>query len=171
MLISDQSDPDTPLAYAAVTDIFLADGDSRGKKYEGLLDRPIDLEVGKDYYIDLYPGTPDAQLRIYDVPTLKIQAGENILRQALPEAVDVLRAGSIFTNVFEAKSSGSLQKIFIPHILDWEANPGVKTVIASVWDRANEQPLAQSILANAFLPGDDYRGDGYWFTLDNPVES
>ncbi len=169
VIVYDPADAASPLAYGAATDLFSAQGDPRGKAYEVAFDQPVELVKGRQYFIDLQMGGPGAELKLYDIPTLKIRTGETFVRQALPEAVNLLRPGDIYTAYFEADSTGTLQRVFLPHVVDWEAGPEQKTLTLSVWDRLNDQEISRAAVNSAFLPGADYRGEGYWFDLQTPV--
>jgi YYY domain-containing protein len=170
VMIADANDPAIPLGYGTVSDVFRTDSDSRGKSYITTLNQPVKLEAGKTYDLILIQGTQNSLLEITDAPLLSILVGEDVVQQALPEAVDVLRETETQPIIFSAKYSGTLRKVYIRHLLDWEANPTDKTIELSITDVKTNKIVATASVTNSFLPVSDYRGEDYWFELDQPVD-
>jgi 4-amino-4-deoxy-L-arabinose transferase-like glycosyltransferase len=162
--------PDDRLGYGLTADIFVSDSDSRGKAVDIVFDQAIQVDAGQAYVLSIDAGDSNAQLALADVPLLGITSGENRYQQALPEAAGVLHSGETYEVRFDAQKSGELQKIFIDHILDWEANPASKTIRVELIRTEDNATLATADLSNAFLPGVDYRGDSYWLAFDQPAQ-
>ncbi len=162
--------PEEPMAYGMLTDTYYQENESRGKPASVVFDPPVNLEAGQPYFLLIDQGNPDAQLAISDVPQLVMNVDGSQVKQALPEAVNVLTPGQSYDARFNANETGTLQKVFVDHILDWEGNPEQKTLSMELVDPTTDTVLSTAAQTNAFLAGKDYRGDGYWFELDQPVQ-
>ena len=169
VLLSAESTGEYPLAYAAVYGEFKPEDDPRGGASRVTFDQPVMVEAGKQYYLILQPGSYDAQLEFAGAPMLIYQAGEETIRQALPEAVSVLRAGESFVTRFDLTGEATLQRIYLAHVLDWEATPAMKILRASLRRAGDGEILGETRLTGAFLPAQDPRGEGAWLQFNTPV--
>ncbi|HMN60234.1 MAG TPA: DUF2298 domain-containing protein, partial [Anaerolinea sp.] len=162
--------PGNQLAYGLLVDTFVRENEGRGKQADVIFDPPARVEAGKQYILSIDQGDPEAQLSLYDVPLLVIDTGAGQVKQPLPEAASVLTSGQSFDARFTALESGALKRIFVDHILDWEGHPDQKRITLELLDPASEAVLASAEQTSAFLPGKDYRGEGFWFDLNQPVD-
>lgn len=154
-----------------LTDIFAAEG-GRGNLARVDLP-PVMLTEGKPYYIILRTDD-DAVLRFSGPAALRLDAGGGALDVQLPEPVAALRDGITSTltlSPFTALQSGTVREIFVPHIVDWEAAPGDKTLTLSLSEHGfgADAMMASAALTSNFSAGSDVRGDGYTFTFSEPV--
>ncbi len=168
--LSSMAEPDHQLAYGLVNDTFIQPNEGRGKLAYAVFDPAPQVEAGQQYLISIDQGNPDANLTFFDVPQLVMNVANQQVKQALPEAVNVLHAGESYDVHFTVHQSGTLQKIFVDHILDWEAHPEAKTLKLEIVDPGTNEMMSFAEQTNPFLAGSDYRGDSFWFELARPLE-
>jgi YYY domain-containing protein len=170
VVLADHYPLEAPLNYSTLNETFTVDSDPRGKAYTIVFNQSVALEAGKTYYIGFQDTSQNAQLEIADAPILSIQVGEEVVKQALPEAVNALHKGMNFSTGFTPVQGGKLSRVFLDHIVDWEALSDQKILRLQIIDPVNlGQPLGTALVQNAFLPGKDPRGDGYWFEFGQPI--
>lgn len=158
------------LSSGLVTDVFKPEGDPRGKNYTVSLDPSLFLESGRTYFVEFVSVTPGAELELAGPALLVIQTQDGIDRQPLPEPVRAIREGQQFTTGFRPSRSGVLGKVYFHHVLDWEAIPQEKTIKVRIRSNEENPQISSGQITGAFLPSSDYRGEGYWVTLNPPVQ-
>ncbi|MBI4926471.1 MAG: hypothetical protein HY835_01810, partial [Anaerolineae bacterium] len=159
-----------PLAYGALSEVFLAEGDVRGRSYQAVLDRPVQALPGTTYYLEITSGDDQAQFELYDTPVLVFQNAQGGFSQPLPEFVTGLRQGETFNTSFSPVVSGKISQIDLTHVVDWEARTGEKILSASLMNADTGETLATGVINSAFLPTGDVRGESYTIQLDQAVQ-
>lgn len=157
------------LSSGFVTDVFKPEGDPRGKNYTLSLETPVFLDTNRSYYIEFLSTTPEAELELAGPTLLVIENKDGIVRQPLPEPVQAIREGERFVTGFRPKQNGVLSKIYLHHVLDWEGIPQEKIIKVSIHSNEDNPQSATGKITEKFLPINDYRGEGYWVTLDPPL--
>ncbi|WP_298003503.1 DUF2298 domain-containing protein [uncultured Anaerolinea sp.] len=157
------------LSSGLITDVFKPEGDPRGKSYTVTLDSPVYLESDHSYFIEFISAIPEAELELAGPTLLVIQNQNGTYRQPLPEPVRAIREGQQFVTGFRPIKNGTLTKIYFHHVVDWEAGSGNKTIRVVVRSNEENPQISSGRITGTFLPVKDYRGEGYWVTLDSPV--
>lgn len=172
-----KDNPQSPdsLTDGVITDAFLSDGsDPRGKSFDVPLSVPIQADANQEYYLVIGIGEPGPFSLSVSGPMWLNEVGSDgkTFQQTLPEPVDALRdAKNNYSLTFTPIADGTIREVNLNKVVDWEASSGPKTLVVSLSDQppGGGDPLGQAELANAFLPGQDVRGQSYTVQLDRPV--
>ncbi len=199
--ISSTADGAKPLGGAVLSDTFNpeANGDGRGKGYTLTFTQPPQLKSGQTYYLTITLRADDP-LAMTGALSISYFGANGTVQQYLPEAVNALTVGQRFANAFQlpkpsgqdsdkpsaipdwlnflqpagnppAILRGAISKITVDHLVDWEANPAIKTVQISLVDQTTGgKMIGKAELRNAFLPTTDPRGGSYVFTFSPAVD-
>jgi YYY domain-containing protein len=172
VVISDNQETLEPLTSAVLTDNFNSDGgDFRGRSFNLKFDNPIDLAPDKIYYIVFNAVDEGSELAFSGPITLGISTPDGMIQKALPEPVETIRAGTNYQFSFQALKTGTLSEIYLPHAVDWGAQPGQKELRLTISDPVNpDQPLASSSITSDFLAPGDVRGESYTFELAPSIQ-
>ena len=152
-------------------DPFQKSGDPRGEAYTVVFDQGLDVESGKTYFLKLTLAPPSGEIEISGLTSLGITSQGEMFWQTLPDPVETIKTDQDYTIQFTAIENGILSKIEIPHIVDWEAFPDLKTLQLSIRRAGDiEGKVFVAKLQDSFLPGSDARGSSYEFQLDEPIQ-
>lgn len=75
-----------------------------------------------------------------------------------------------FTSIFTAQVSGSIQEVYLPHVVDLNAAQGKKTLTLAVRSMGENTPVHQVSVTSDFISQEDMRGEAYLFRLDTPLQ-
>jgi len=169
-IIKDDPKADNSLTIGFISQTFITEDDPRGKDYKLKFNNPIPIEKGRTYYLVLNIDGSGSGLELAGSLTMGISDQNGILQQALPDPVEALNPGSFFVQQFVSFQAGTLQKIYFPHIVDWAAQPGQKTLLLSIYKLSLEgEPLASASLVSDFPGSNDRRGQEFTAVFDQPV--
>jgi YYY domain-containing protein len=145
--------------------------DPRGKSYSLVFDVPLSVQQGQDYLFTFSVIEPDQELRFFGPLTIDLQGNEGAVAVSLPEPVNLLRKGDVYSVNFQAHTSGDLTGIQIDHIVDWQGLPVDKRLLLSIkTPRVGGDQLLGSVMANStFLANTDKRGDSLDLQFKNPI--
>jgi YYY domain-containing protein len=157
-----------PLGSGSVTDTFInTGGDSRGRSFTINLFQAAQVIGDQPYYFRFHYDNVGVALASTPTYTLNGQDG-TVIKDWLPDPVEVVRPGSIYQTSFDGLREGMVNHVSLTHVLDWEAQPGEKTLQLTLVDPANNQIQSRATVKSAFLAGKDRRGASYDLTLDKP---
>ncbi len=155
------------LSAGTLTDAFAPSNDPRGPAASIPLLQPLDVQKGQQYFLIVQPAGPSDQIDLAGPTYIGYANPDFNLRQAVDQPVEALRAGGQpFSYQFSADRNGQVSKIYLPHVVDWEAIGEPKTLQLTL--------SGQNVDASAAVRGDfaavtDARGQGYTFNFDRPV--
>jgi YYY domain-containing protein len=167
--ISEQGQPDTPISITTFTGDFPSGEDPRGNAYPVLLSSPMSVTSGRTYRVEVFPAEETTLLRLAGPVTLRILDQNGAIEQPLPDPVQPVRRGVDYTNLFTFNVDGRLTEIHVPHILDWEAVPGEKTLFLTLSDLNENEMVGASSIKSNFAAGADRRGSAYTFEFNPPI--
>ncbi len=144
---------------------FTQTDDPRGIAYTAIFDPPGRVDAGKTYFLVLDLESP-ATINLAGELSLGINTEYGMIRQALPDLVDTIGNGKDFLSSFNGYRTGTVQEVFLPHVVDWEVQPGEKRLRLTIFGEKVEQ---SADLTASFAPGNDLRGEGYTFLFDPPL--
>jgi YYY domain-containing protein len=163
---------DETLAYGLLTNTFPPEGEGgRGNSFTVILETPLGVESGKRYQAIFNLVEEQARLKLSGPVLLSLDTGESLLSQPLPEPEEaLLENGAMIVN-FSADVDGTVRRVYLNRVVDWEATPELKRVRVSL-GRMNAAPeeISSGEIVGDFLPGDDKPGEGLWFNLEPPVQ-
>lgn len=134
------------------------------------LETPISVVKGEPYTLRLEVVEPDAALSIFGGISLTIQTPERIASQLLPDPLQTIRPEHDFLlSSFHFQTSGSVERIYLNRVVDWENQPGSKKLEISLFNEGESTPVTVGEVTAEFRAGSDPRGDGYWVDLATPV--
>ena len=170
--INEAPDSKVPLTAGFLVDAFNDDSDPRGKAYTVSFVDPLQVEVGKTYYLSMDIGNSNAILDLSGTLTFDISLSDgSLLPQALAEPVQVMRPGQDYVDTFTAGQSGTLQEVDMPWMVDWENSPGLKTLQFSlIGSDPTSAPLGIATVTSSFGEAADPRGKAYTFLFASPVK-
>jgi YYY domain-containing protein len=144
----------SPLSKGILRDVFTAEGDPRGSQYSVQFETPLLVEKEELYYLSIDVAELGYLLRISGPMAIGINLRDGqIYQQALPEPMDSLKEGQSYQVTFKALQSGTLHQIYVPKIVDWEANPELKTLLISIAALADPgEILGSSEIQAKFIP-------------------
>ncbi len=149
---------------------FPAPDDPRGQSYSLAFPQPVALDPDKQYQLEFTLLEGGLNLNLYGQASLLGNGVEGPFQQYLPEPVELVQTGKPFLLNFQPLYNGTLKEVYFPHIVDWAALPGNKTVRLDVLQTEFSEPaLASAQLQAGFLAERDPRGEGYRFVLEQPV--
>lgn len=168
--ISESPEANT-IAVARLFDAFGTEGDPRGKSYSLTFNDAVLLEPDKTYYLFVTVDSPTTSINMAGPVTLAVYDGQAVYHQSLPEPVEALKPGYAFENTITMAAGGFLEEIYLNRVVDWEARKDLKTLRASLLDAENNNSvLAFAEVRDAFLAGQDPRGQEVAFRFEQPVE-
>jgi len=166
-----ERDAEFPLSVGTISGDFSSRGDPRGEQQIVLLDFPVLVEANKPLFIEIRPGNQGGSFQLAGsiLTGITTQSGE-FVEEALPEIVEAMRMGDRYSIQLSDNPTGLLEEITVPHIVDWEAEPGIKTLRMSLLSGAPDNVVYGSAeIESEFLPGEDARGEGFTFRFDPPL--
>lgn len=91
--------------------------------------------------------------------------------QLLPVSYDYpISPGYPLVTTFQARSSGILEEVYIPHLRDNQSGDYLRTVKLEITDQANpDTPVASATLEANLAPQTDPRGEAYTLKLDPAI--
>ncbi|HWQ46017.1 MAG TPA: DUF2298 domain-containing protein [Longilinea sp.] len=170
--VADFSDPGTILTSGSLISDFstLSTNDPRGDAYSLPLTVPIMIEADHNYVLTLSVAESDSALT-YTGPFLASVLTETYNWQIpLLEPIGVIRPEAGLAINFTPREAGTLTSVLLNRVVDWEQQPGEKTLRISIYDESQiDQPLTTQEVSGEFLPTDDLRGDAVSVVLTNPI--
>jgi len=101
---------------------------------------------------------------------LRIESGQGVYNQPVPYASgQTITPQQPFATDFTVRESGLLKEVFLPHAVDIQGSPGMKTLSLKIDSLANPGNTATSSLQDEFYGADDPRGNSYSLVLDTPL--
>ena len=168
VLVSEDAEGKTIIGAGTLSDSFSARGsDSRGNAYTVVFDQKPVVQPGQRYYFIFRFDVTGLSLASTITYHLLDENGEQNTYW-LPDPVDVVKPDKPFQMTFTGLLEGSVTRIEIPHIVDWEANVGEKTLLFTILD-SNKTVLSTATTKGQFLAVKDPRGEGLVLTLDKPL--
>jgi YYY domain-containing protein len=159
------------VAVGAISSDFQSSNGGLGGEYTWHLEPAVHLDEDEIYYLNVSPSMPGFTFNLIGDISLKISSSQMNYVQSFPEVANLLKAGERYAVEFSPKYDGDLSSVFIPHIIDWTWNPDPKTLKLSITDiQGEDQPVSESILVSSFGMNGDFRGDGYTFTFEQPMQ-
>jgi YYY domain-containing protein len=160
-----------PLSIGTASGDFNARNDPRGDERIILLDIPVVVEANQPVYVEIRPGGTGGSFQLTETILAGIYTNNGeLIEEALPEAVEALKMGDRYSILLTNNPNGLLEEITIPHIVDWEAEPGRKTLRISILSGAPDNLIYGSAeVQSEFFAGNDPRGEGYTFRFDPPI--
>lgn len=160
------------VATGILMDPFTGGGDPRGSNYSVLFDQPLALVSGHTYQLVYSLQELDETLFIMGPQDLTTERDGIIGKMALPEPENLIHTGEFYETSFTPIQSGTLSRIQLNRVVDWEQNTGKKTIeisLIQVSQNGSEQ-LGKGIIESSFAVRKDPRGEGYWVDLEQPVQ-
>lgn len=148
-----------------LVDDFTKTDDPRGVEYRIIFDQPTAVKAGQTYFLILKVDATGALYLAGDL-VLGINTELGSIRQTLPDLVDAISLEKGFLSNFISYKSGTAGEVYLPHIVDWQANPGNKTLRLSVFLEDGERSAE---ITSSFLAENNPRGEGYTFKFDPPL--
>lgn len=102
---------------------------------------------------------------------LHIRTQDGTSNEILPFQEDqVIRSDQSYHSRFDAKTDGQLTEVYLAYVRDQAGIPAVKKLHLVLAGADDNTILASVSLSADFIPSDDPRGEGYLFSLPQPVE-
>ncbi len=161
VIISEYADGSNRIAAGLVSAAFAPGDDPRGSSYLVELNAPVAVEKDKQYYIVVQPVASDSIFYLAGSTELMMVDSNGTTIQYLPELVTGIRPDQEYTTIVSFQQSGTLNEMFIPRAVDWEASPGKKDLSVTIKDPDSGEILTKGTIQNEFGPGIDVRGDSY----------
>jgi len=151
---------------------FISESDNQGATYEVAFAQPFQLTGGQAYIFTLQVLEDTASLEIMGAAGLKMTAADGgVLSVALPDPVYAVRPGQPFAGTFNAVVDGTVDEVFVPHLVAW--NPGQEPLTATltISGMVNGESVQSSAeVRDGFHAQDDPRGEAYTFRLEPPLK-
>ncbi|MCC6146884.1 MAG: hypothetical protein IT308_04885 [Anaerolineaceae bacterium] len=154
------------IASGLLTGDFRQTDDPRGGAYTVFFDLPAQVERGKTYFLTFRLESPTA-LNLAGALSLEINTEYGLIQQSLPDLVDTIQLEKNFLSSFNGYRSGTVREVYLPHVVDWEAQPGEKRLRLMIFGDGEEH---SALITAPFLPGNDPRGQGHTFVFDPPFQ-
>jgi YYY domain-containing protein len=167
--ISEPERADAPVSTTTFTSDFPTGDDPRGSSYPLLLSSPVSVFRGRTYRVEILPGEISTILKLAGPVTMRILDQKGGIEQPLPDPVQPIRRGADFSTQFTSNQDGLLKEVFVPHIVDWEAAPGEKTLTLSILDLNENEMVGSTAIKSSFLAAADRRGSGFTFVFNTPL--
>ena len=149
---------------------FLRGNEQRGPEQNFFFTFPVALAQGEQVFLILRP-KEGVSLDFAGPMMLRFNNAHGDFLQALAEPMDALRQGSSYTAHFNSRDGGTLGKVHLPWVVDWEQFSEAKTLMVKVIQPdAIEQVLGTAALRDDFGLNRDPRGRPFTLNFDPPVE-
>lgn len=177
----DEAQPDQPLATAVLISPLPADtGDPRGKTYAFDFSPSVFLDPQKTYRLKIRLVGGMGPVEVNGAPQLLLTGSKTADSIILPDAAALVRSGQDIPQGFEntqypipfnAVRSGTLDEIYLPHVVDWLATGKNKTLtlILEQSTASGTKLLATGTVTSTFKADANPRGDGYTIKFAQPV--
>ena len=170
VIVSENVDGSDRIAAGLVSAAFAPGDDPRGSSYQIELNAPVVVEKDKQYYILVQPVASDSIFYLAGSIELTLVDGNGTSVQYLPELVTGIRSDQEYTTVISFQKSGTLNKMFIPRAVDWEASMGEKDLTVAIKDTESGEILTKGTVQSKFDAGVDARGDAYTVQFNPAIE-
>lgn len=168
--VSETPDGANPLAITRLSGTFSTEGDPRGQQYTAVFEGQPQLDPGKTYYLILDVTGSGNSLNLGGIASMGLLTDSGLIRQALPEPVNALRAGDSYEINFVPVKAGVLREVHAYRMVDWEARPESKQVRLSIFSPETGEALAQVDAESSFAASKfDPRGDPVTFVFAQPL--
>ena len=145
---------------------FSASGDQLGDPYQVALNPGVNVHVGEHYYLIIGLAEKESSLNISGAVMLNFQTTEGVKQQYLPDLVNAVQFDAPFLTSFTALADGILTEASLPHVVDWLADPSLKTLSLTV---ASESGESTAQVQSDLLAREDPRGEATIFQFDPPL--
>lgn len=136
-----------------------------------LFEDPVEVIEDQLYTLRFEAADQNASLILYGQASLTIQTAERTLTQVLPDFLNTIRPDRDFLiSGTRFSESGTINEIYLNHVVDLENQPGEKTLEISLLVPGEVIPLATTQVSSSFLPGKDPRGDGLRVQFEQSIE-
>jgi len=170
VILSEHPDGSNRLGAGLVSAIFSGAEDPRGSPYQAELNSPVSLEAGKQYFLILQPVSDSSIFYAAGSTQLNLVQGTVSSSKMLPELINAIRPGQDFTTIVTPQQDGMLSQIYLPRAVDWEANPGEKTLTITIKSTVDGTVLSEGAVESPFGSGVDDRGDDYTIEMVPAVQ-
>ncbi|NPV57715.1 MAG: hypothetical protein HPY76_13745, partial [Anaerolineae bacterium] len=164
-----QSDSQDVLARGLIVGQFPPASDPRGDQYRLIFDQPYSLEAGQRYWLRVAPVESYVQINLSGPLNIAIDRDGDVVYQSLPEPANAIRQGMNYMVNFQPRQDGTLTGLDFPLVVDWEADPSVKILSATITSGDLTDVLTEGKVSADFIAGDDPRGSQYAIDLDPPL--
>lgn len=159
------------IATGIAMDTFTGGGDPRGSSYSVSFDQPVPLVSGHAYQLVYSMQEGDEALFIIGPQDLTTERDGVNSKVSLPEPENLIHIGESYETSFAPIKAGTLSKIFLNRVVDWEQQPGDKVIEISLMQTSQNgtEGISKGVIKNSFAVQKDPRGEGYWVSIDPPI--
>ncbi len=152
-----------------VVDTFKPEGDSRGRKYDILLDESQKIQKDKKYLLNIKVVGDGSGLLIFGSIDVSIKTPDLVFSQSIFTSSKNITSQESYSRSFMPIMSGELTGIELFRINNFDPTSSDIRITIQISDRPSNVVIAEETRILTFATMDDYRGNNLIIDLADPV--